>query len=258
MTLPRSRTIAAALALAAGVPVARADDAPPVVPYRPTVASPADLPAPGWPELEVGGLFAHHGDDERRFSTPVNAKLSLTPEIGIAVGGEAWVRRTGYDGEHASGAGDLVLEAKRRFAVDDTLAYAAEAIVKLPTSSGTIGSGKTDLLLNGILSKDLEGWRIDANLAATRVGAIEEGEKHWGGAWDVAFSHPAGEALTAAAEVFGSARGGTKASSQALASLSWSVTPRFVVDVAVVGRLARNAPDWQVVCGATIGLPRLF
>ena len=258
MNARRAAPLVALAACVAGAAPARADEVPPVVPYRPTVASPADVPPVGWPELEVGGLFQHHGDDVRRFSVPVNAKLALTPEVAVAVGGEAYVRRTGFDGERASGAGDLVLEAKRRFVVDDTLALAAEALVKLPTSSGAIGTGMTDWILNGIASKDLAGWRIDANLSAFRSGAIDEGEKHWGGGWDVAFSHPVGETLTAAAEVFGSARGGTKASSQALASLSWSVAPRFVLDVAVVTRLARSAPEWQVVCGATIGLPRLF
>lgn len=258
MTSRRLAACIAAAALAAGADDARADEAPPVVPYRPTVASPADLPPVGWPEIEVGGVYADRGDDRRRTSVPVNAKLALTPEIGVALGGEAYVRRTGYDGERATGMGDLVLEAKRRFAVDESLAFAAEGIVTLPTASRAIGNGKTDMLLNGIMSKDLAGWRIDANLSAVRVGAVEPGERHWGGGWDIAFSHPAGESLTAAAEVFGSARGGTRPTSQALASLSWSVAPRVVLDVAVVARIARDAPDWQVVGGATIGLPRLF
>jgi hypothetical protein len=56
---PRLRRFGLAVATAAvflgGSPVARAQDGgPAVVPYRPSVATPADLPAPGWPELEAG------------------------------------------------------------------------------------------------------------------------------------------------------------------------------------------------------------
>jgi hypothetical protein len=246
------------LAMGATAAPARADEIPPVVPFRPTVASPADLPPPGWPEIEIGALRTQGGDDARRISFPVLAKLALTPEFGVAAGAEAHVRRTGYDGERASGPGDLVLAAKRRFEIDDSLAYAIETIVTVPTARPTIGSGKPNLAINGIMSKDFDRLRVDVNLAALRISANDEGTKHWGAGWDVAVSHPIGEAFSASAEVFGSARGGTRASSQALVGMSYSVAPRFVVDVALVAGLARSAPDWQVTCGATIGLPRVF
>src|SRR6201999_4501480 len=84
------------IALLACCASAHADDAgrPPVVPYRPSVSTPAQLSAPGYLELEAGGLRAtgpDHGTS--RFTLPYTLKLAFTPDWGIRVGGDAWVRQ---------------------------------------------------------------------------------------------------------------------------------------------------------------------
>ena len=62
------------VALLACVACAHADDdgGPAVVPYRPSVSTPAQLSAPGWVELEAGGLQAR-GPDSGVTRTSVTA-----------------------------------------------------------------------------------------------------------------------------------------------------------------------------------------
>ena len=67
-----------------GMAPSRAQDGgPAVVPYRPSVATPAQLPAPGWPELEAGGAWAKGGDTARSFSSPVTFKLAWSDSWAI-------------------------------------------------------------------------------------------------------------------------------------------------------------------------------
>src|SRR5882724_13406205 len=69
-----------------GSTVARAqDDGPAVVPYRPSVATPADLPAPGWPELEAGLSWAKGGDIARSQSSPVTFKLAWNESWAVLI-----------------------------------------------------------------------------------------------------------------------------------------------------------------------------
>ena len=80
------------LALLACASVAHADDSggPAVVPYRPSVSTPAQLSAPGYLELEAGGLRATGPDrGVARTTLPYTLKLAFTPDWGVRVGGDA-------------------------------------------------------------------------------------------------------------------------------------------------------------------------
>ncbi len=72
-------------------PLAQAQEGDPVLPYRPSVASPAQLPVPGQLEFEAGGLLSKT-DDTRRASLPYTFKLAFTPEWGVLLEGEGFVR----------------------------------------------------------------------------------------------------------------------------------------------------------------------
>src|SRR5262252_7277339 len=85
----------AAFLFASWAGAARADDPndPQVVPYRPTVSTPAQLSAPGWLELEAGGLVANGpAASASRATLPYTLKLAFTPDWGVRIGGDAWVR----------------------------------------------------------------------------------------------------------------------------------------------------------------------
>jgi len=117
----RRNGCAAALTYLAGTTGAAALEFEPITPYRPSVSSPAQLPAAGQIEFEFGGL-QQRADDARRSATPYFFKLSFTKEWGLLFGGEAHVwQRDGSDREQ--GLGDTTVTLKRAWTVDDDSAF---------------------------------------------------------------------------------------------------------------------------------------
>src|SRR5262249_54027041 len=65
------------------------DEEPSVVPYRPSVSTPAALSAPGYLEIEAGGLQERGSGAARTDSVPYSLKLAFTPDWGVRVTGDA-------------------------------------------------------------------------------------------------------------------------------------------------------------------------
>lgn len=97
---------------------ARAQNKPDATPYRPGVATPAALSAPGWLEVEMGSERTKIGRGQRSDALPYSLKLAFTPDWGIRIEGDAWLRSR-EAGEVTSGGGDTSLILKRRFEIDD-------------------------------------------------------------------------------------------------------------------------------------------
>jgi hypothetical protein len=242
-----------------GSALARPQDAgPAVVPYRPSVATPAQLPAPGWPELEVGGSWAKGGDSAHSFSSPVTFKLAWDDSWAILIGSDAYAWQRAVDGTTAHSGGDTTLTLKRKFPVNENLALGAQLGVTLPTARPPIGSGSTDWGINTIASFDYPGVHVDVNVAEVHLGAVDSGQGPWQGGWAVAASHPLDERFGLTGELSGFVQRGTTAQTQGLVALNYNVNNALVLDVAVAAGLSRTAPDWQVMAGMTVRLGHWF
>lgn len=251
--------VSAVIVCLAGSAVAWAEDGgPAVVPYRPSVATPADLPAPGWPEIEAGLLLAKGGDAARSLSSPVTFKLAWNESWAMLIGTDAYDWQRGYDGATAHSGGDTTLALKYRLPVNESLALGAQLGVVLPSARPPIGTGRTDWGINTIASFDYPGVHLDVNLAGVRTGAVDAGSGPWQAAWALAASHPLDDRFGVTGEVSGVARRGTSAQAQGLAALNYNVSRALVVDVAVAAGLSRGAPDWQLMTGMTVRLGHWF
>src|SRR5262245_57695233 len=93
------------------------DGAPPVVAYRPSVATPADLPAPGWPQMEMGWSGTQGGDTARSQTVPMAFRLAWSERWGLIVGTDAYDWQRALDGTTAHSGGDTTLELKYRLPV---------------------------------------------------------------------------------------------------------------------------------------------
>lgn len=239
---------------------ALADDSPAVTPYRPSVSTPAALSAPGWLEVEAG-VQSSRADDPiiRRESLPYTLKLAFTPDWGIRIGGDAIVRQHDVDGSAVNGGGDTTIVLKRRLAVNDASAFGIELGAKLPTAAGGLGSGHSDVGLNGIYSTDFApGWHLDLNATATRLGGVGAEISTWQTGWASALSRNATERLGVVAELSGTHQGGVGSTSQALVASSYSVSPALTLDLGVSKGLSAASGGWSVFCGVTFLAARLF
>ncbi|MEP7139634.1 MAG: transporter [Caldimonas sp.] len=253
--------VVAAIGLAAALRPALAwasDDEPAAVPYRPSISTPAALSAPGWIEIEAGVQHEHDGAGAYRDSLPATIKLAFSPDWGVRLGADAWVRQRDGVGTRLSGAGDTSLVVKRRFAVDDANAFGLEAAALVPTASRGLGEGRAGYGVNAIYSGDFGRWHTDLNVVATRLGHADAGTSRlqWLGA--ASLSTSLDERWGVGAEVSGTNQRGVDATRQLLVATSYNVSKRLVLDAGLARSLRAGAPQWSAFTGFTWTATRLF
>jgi len=234
------------------------DDAgPPITPYRPSVSSPAQLPAPGQLELELGGQRRSDSQSLRN-SAPYLLKLAFDDKWGVLVGGEAYVSQHGDIGQ-SQGVGDTILTLKRAWVVDDATAFGMEFDVKLPTANDVIGSGKTDYTINTIFSRSLLGLvHMDANLNATQLGQADPGSSQTQVGASAAFSTLWSGPWELTGEVSGTHRSGADNGVQLLAAVTFSPTKRLTFDVGVARSFRPRPAATTLFTGVVLPLARLW
>ena len=253
MSSPRKigRSIAAVLLISAAKPVSSAEEAS-AVPYRPTVSNPAALPTPGYFEVEAGFLRARNDEPRRRDSLPVLLKYAFSENVGVLLGGDAIVRQySDIDGK-STGLGDTGLTLKLHRALHDKLAVGLEAGIKLPTAKDLIGSGKHDVIVNGIMSAEVGEAALDVNLGAIRLGAVNPGESRTASTWAVALSYPINDRWGVAGEFSGVRQGRAPDTSQFLTAISYNVSKKVVLDGGMAWGLTRASTDRAVFAGVTV------
>lgn len=247
---------ASAMMLAGAAHAADDIDDAPILPYRPSVSSPAQLPAPGQLEFEQGGLRTSDGAS-RRSSLPYLFKLAFNNEWGLLVGGDAhvWTRD---EAGRSQGVGDSVVTLKRAWIVDDASAFGMEFGVKLPTAKDAIGSGKTDYTVNTIYSRDLGPVHMDANLNATRFGLVDPGSARTQIGASASFSVALSERWGLTGEVSGTHRGGADSGLQFLSALTFSPSKRLTFDVGVARAMRPRPAATSLFAGVVVPLGRLW
>lgn len=237
---------------------ASAEDEPSATPYRPTVSTPANLSEPGWVELEMGGQRTNDGSSAHRDNILYALKYAFTPDWGVRVGGDTWVREVGNDGSRLSGFGDTAIVVKRRFPITDAAAFGLEGGVNLPTAKDGLGSSKADYLLSGIYSANLGAYHTDLNLGGTRLGQIDTGESRWQTNWAASLSRSITDRWGVAGEFSGIYRRGTPSTAQFLVAASYNYTKRVVFDAGAAAGLNRASPDWSLFAGVTLLLAKVW
>lgn len=234
--------------------VAKAEDtAPTATPYRPTVSNPATLSEPGWLELELGGQTTKGGSDKRRSSLPFLAKLAFTEDWGVLIGNELAVRRTDFDGVKYDGIGDTTLIVKHRIPTSvESTAWGIEAGYKFATAKDTIGSGKSDFIINGIYSTDFSDNHLDLNLGVTRLGAIDAGDGRLQYNWAASLSHNLNEKWGIFGELSGVYQHHVAVQSQLMTGASYNFSDRIVFDAGATVGLADASQSWSVFSGFTV------
>jgi hypothetical protein len=222
------------------------------------VATPAQLPAPGWPELEAGWNGAKGGDAARSESVPMVFKLAWNENWGILVGTDAYDWQRDFDGNAAHSGGDTTLTLKYKLPVNDDIALGAEIGVGLPTARAPFGGGSVGWGLNTIASFDFDTTHVDVNAGAAKLGTVDEGQGRWQEGWAISVSHPLVGDFGITGELSGLAQRGTSAQTQGLVAINYNVSRKLVLDFAVAAGLSHAAPNWQLIAGMTVQLGHWF
>jgi Putative MetA-pathway of phenol degradation len=228
------------------------DEAPTATPYRPTVSNPADLSLPGHFEIE-GGVQRVLGDDQsRQDSMPYLVKYAFNENVGLLVGGNAYLRQTDPLGSSATGFGDTFVELKLRHALDDDSAIGLEVGPLLPSARDGLGEAQVGWLLNTIYSRDIGQYHLDLNIGANRSGDRLASVSRWQVPWAGAISRPINEQWGASLEFSGVHQRGAATSSQALAAINYNVSRTIVLDAGMAYGLTHAAHDRSLFAGATV------
>ena len=258
MSSARLAVAAVAIAVAAAAPCARAaegdapDDAPQATPYRPSVSTPAQLSAPGWLEVEAGGIRARAADGSRRESAPVTLKLAFTPDWGVRVSTDAWARLRDSGGAQTSGGGDTVFVVKRRFAVDEASAFGLEGALSWPSAKSGLGSDGADVSVNAIYSADLPaGLHTDINVIATRLQHVDPGTGRVQWLWAASLAKALDDRWGVTIEPSGTHREGVEGSAQLLGAVTFSASRRVVLDAGLARSLRHGERERSAFAGIT-------
>jgi len=228
------------------------DEGPSVTPYRPSVSTPAALSAPGWMEVEAGVLHARADDPTTRDSLPYTLKLAFTPDWGLRVGGDAFVRQVNLDGSSARGLGDTAIVLKRRFALDESRAFGLELGAKAPSAHAGLGSGHPDYGINGIYSADFAStWHTDINLNATHLGGSDPLASPWQGGWAAALSRSLAEPWGVTGELSGTSQRGASRTRQWLLAGTYAASRSLALDFGSSKGLNAASGSWSFFAGAT-------
>lgn len=245
------------LLYSAGAMAAQSDNEP-VTPYRPSVSNPAQLPAVGQLELELGYLHSKSSDGPRD-SIPYLLKLAFSPQWGVLLGGEALVSAgTADTTSRVRGLGDTTLVLKRAFLLDDTTAFGLEVGAKLPTARTPIGSGRADYSLNSIFSRDMGKFHLDVNLNATGIGSIDAGTARLQSGLSAALARQLSEQVSLTTELSATRRGGTASTAQLLLALGYSPNKQMTLDIGFIRGLNPASPTLAFFSGLVIPVAHVW
>lgn len=228
-----------------------------VLPYRPSVSSPAQLTFPGQLELELGALSSRENTGARS-SLPYQWKLAVNHEWAVLLGGEAQIWSHENFPNQQRGSGDTNLTLKRAFIVNESEAWGVELGTKFATAGSGLGSGKQDYTVNLIYSRDLGAVHLDVNANATRLGSVENEGSHLQQGFSTSFSTPISDQWAGNLEWSASRQQAASAQTQVLMALVYSPTRRLSLDVGMLHKLGQQPHVNSWFAGMVLPIARLF
>lgn len=254
--------LVAAAPLAAQDAMGQGADAITVNPNRPTFATPARTTQEGVLELEAGLQESRFKDGSRSDFEPILLKLGQTARFEWRLGWNGELRQTAPDGTHVQGLSDPTFGFQWHPLDQDRLGFdgAIGYFHKFATANAAegLGSGRADDTVVLLASKDVGAVHGDLNLLEGWIGQPEGGRAHQTSG-TLSLSWPLVGRWGMGAEVYSvGATPGTARDTALLAYGSYQLSSRVVFDAGVDHGLSAGAPRWNLFCGVTCGLGRLF
>jgi hypothetical protein len=221
------------------------------VPNRPTVSTPAQ-------PIQPGVLETEWGEDAAASQQDINGllKFGVTKNVELRVTNDPLLADSG-----THGVGDTSVGFKYRFAQESghRPSLALMYMAKLPTAGDVLGSAEVDHAFTFLVSKDLGQHHFDFNTALNLLGR-PQGGFDYDSLNALAWSHPLRGKWGTTVELSGvtSPNALTCASAQILASATYTVRPRLVVDSGMAARITGDIPRATFIAGFTYSVARLY
>ena len=232
-------------------------------PNRPTVANPADISQYGVLELEYGWDQPAENDGSQAKNLGGLLKFGLLCDIELR-----WVT-TSYqaltqDRVTSRGIGDNSLGPQIRFyrQTNRVPSMAFGYSVKMPSADAHngLGSGRVDHSFTFLASKDIAHFHFDFNFNQFLIGRQNASGFDQNQELDLAFSHYIYRKLQVTGEFYGDNRLNktTPEFASTLWALTYTITPRLVIDGGFEVGLTSWGPNLHAFAGATYSIANLY
>lgn len=230
-------------------------------PNRPTVASPANITQYGVLELEYGWDRVWPVKGVTQTSANGLLKFAVLCDVELRWNTTSFLSRTDASGTHRT-FGDNWLGPQIRFykQTKHVPSMAFSYAVKIPSASteAGLGSGAVDHQLTFLASKDVAKIHFDFNASEFWIGSANGSDRNQ--QFNLAFSRAIRGPLQFTGEFYGDTRlnGATPGFASSLWALTYTVTPRFVVDGGFEAGLTSGGPHRHLFFGLTYAIARLY
>lgn len=232
-------------------------------PNRPTVANPADITQYGVLELEYGLDRVWPQAGAHQTSLGGLLKFGMLCDVELRWNTTSFLSQTNENGT-SRGAGDNWIGPQVRIYKQTkhvpTLAFSYA--LKIPTASAAqgLGTGEVDHAFTFLASKDLARVHFDFNATRFLVGrelgsGFDQNEQ-----LNLAFSRPIHGALQFTGEFYGETtlNAATPGFASSLWALTYSVSPRLVIDGGFEAGLTSGGPRRHAFVGFTWSIGNLY
>ncbi|HWZ98300.1 MAG TPA: transporter [Candidatus Dormibacteraeota bacterium] len=216
-------------------------------PNRPTVANPADITQYGVLEVEYGYDHVMGLQQERENNLVGLFKFAATCNLEIRWDTDTLLRQT-VGGVTQTGFGDNALGFQYRFLHQSKFvpSMAISYSLEFPSASVSkgLGTGKYDHQIRYLASKDVHGFHFDFNTAYFFFGRPSGGGTDQNVQMNLTFAHTVYKKLQITGEFYGNMffNNGAPPFADGLWALTYSVTPRLVIDSGIDHALNSAAP----------------
>jgi hypothetical protein len=232
-------------------------------PNRPTVANPADITQYGVLELEYGWDRVWPGGGDRQTSFGGLLKFGLLCDLELRWTTTSYVWQTDANGTH-SGVGDNWIGPQIRIYRQTkrvpTLSFGYA--VKIPSASAQegLGSGRVDHGFAFLASKDIAHIHFDFNATQFLIGRPNATGFDQNQQLNLAFSRFIRGKLEFTGEFYGDTalNQATPGFASSLWALTYTVTPRLVIDGGFEAGLTSGGPHRHAFVGATYSIANLY
>jgi len=232
-------------------------------PNRPTVANPADITQYGVLELEYGWDRVWPQPAAHQTSLGGLVKFGLLCDVELRWNTTSFLRQTDPTGTQ-QGFGDNWLGPQvrlyRQTAHVPTLAL--NYAVKIPSASAGkgLGTGRVDHAVGFLASKDIAKWHFDFNATHFLVGRQNASGFDHNDQINLAFSRPIHGGLQFTGEFYGDTHlnAATPSFVSSLWALTYTITPRLVIDGGFERGLTAGGPQKHAFVGFTYSIGNLY